>query len=446
MVGVDLKTYSGGPIILYVIDFWSKLMQARIVKSKKSEDVVSALLECWISHYGTFSATVHDNGGEFIGSAFTEMVDLLGIEDRSGAAHSTWSYGIVEKHHAVVDKTFEALKRDYPHYKDNTLLQWAITIKNSTTTSTGFSPYQAVFQKNPVLPSLVEASPSMLREEVVSATLMENFNAMNTARIKYNEALADNQIKKMLKAKLRRNQNVFQKGDYVYWKVSGQAEDWRQGKVLAVDGKLVFVKAGSQLYRVHADMTIKKNTEFDKAGKLVTPREVLETQARETAKRKPAPTELLISVEEADQAGTKEGPTSQEIVDVGPDVDDDPDDVFDEDNNRSNPGDSANSAEEPTGEEQNSNDGGASVDTTTPLSQNYDDQAQSGQVSQRLSGEPDQVSQSVTERKTTNSQLSGNTFGAMGDEEITAGERMDISTQMENQSNIVDRAAVRVMI
>ena len=416
MVGVDLKTYSGGPIILYVIDFWSKLMQARIVKSKKSEDVVSALLECWISHYGTFSATVHDNGGEFIGSAFTEMVDLLGIEDRSGAAHSTWSYGIVEKHHAVVDKTFEALKRDYPHYKDNTLLQWAITIKNSTTTSTGFSPYQAVFQKNPVLPSLVEASPSMLREEVVSATLMENFNAMNTARIKYNEALADNQIKKMLKAKLRRNQNVFQKGDYVYWKVSGQAEDWREGKVLAVDGKLVFVKAGSQLYRVHADMTIKKNTEFDKAGKLVTPREVLETQARETAKRKPAPTELLISVEEADQAGTEEGPTSQEIVDVGPDVDDDPD------------------------------DGGASVDTTTPLSQNYDDQAQSGQVSQGLSGEPDQVSQSVTERKTTNSQLSGNTFGAMGDEEITAGERMDISTQMENQSNIVDRAAVRVMI
>lgn len=416
MVGVDLKTYSGGPIILYVIDFWSKLMQARIVKSKKSEDVVSALLECWISHYGTFSATVHDNGGEFIGSAFTEMVDLLGIEDRSGAAHSTWSYGIVEKHHAVVDKTFEALKRDYPHYKDNTLLQWAITIKNSTTTSTGFSPYQAVFQKNPVLPSLVEASPSMLREEVVSATLMENFNAMNTARIKYNEALADNQIKKMLKAKLRRNQNVFQKGDYVYWKVSGQAEDWREGKVLAVDGKLVFVKAGSQLYRVHADMTIKKNTEFDKAGKLVTPREVLETQARETAKRKPAPTELLISVEEADQAGTEEGPTSQEIVDVGPDVDDDPD------------------------------DGGASVDTTTPLSQNYDDQAQSGQVSQGLSGEPDQVSQSVTERKTTNSQLSGNTFRAMGDEEITAGERMDISTQMENQSNIVDRAAVRVMI
>ena len=416
MVGVDLKTYSGGPIILYVIDFWSKLMQARIVKSKKSEDVVSALLECWISHYGTFSATVHDNGGEFIGSAFTEMVGLLGIEDRSGAAHSTWSYGIVEKHHAVVDKTFEALKRDYPHYKDNTLLQWAITIKNSTTTSTGFSPYQAVFQKNPVLPSLVEASPSMLREEVVSATLMENFNAMNTARIKYNEALADNQIKKMLKAKLRRNQNVFQKGDYVYWKVSGQAEDWREGKVLAVDGKLVFVKAGSQLYRVHADMTIKKNTEFDKAGKLVTPREVLETQARETAKRKPAPTELLISVEEADQAGTEEGPTSQEIVDVGPDVDDDPD------------------------------DGGASVDTTTPLSQNYDDQAQSGQVSQGLSGEPDQVSQSVTERKTTNSQLSGNTFRAMGDEEITAGERMDISTQMENQSNIVDRAAVRVMI
>ena len=198
-VGIDLKIYGdGGPIILYVIDIWSKFMQARIVRSKKSEDILVALFECWISVFGVFKATLHDNGGEFISRAFSQMADLLMIEDRTGAAHSPWSYGIVEKHHAVVDKTFEALKRDYPHYSDSTLLQWAVTIKNSTTTAAGWSPFQVVFGKNPVLPSLLEANPASMKDEVLSKSLEENFNTMNAARIRYNQALADHQLKRML--------------------------------------------------------------------------------------------------------------------------------------------------------------------------------------------------------------------------------------------------------
>ena len=302
VVGVDLKVYGdGGPIILYVIDVWSKLMQARVVRSKKSEHIVEALLECWVAPYGVFQATIHDNGGEFIGKAFTEMVDMLGIEDRTGAAHSPWSYGIVEKHHAVVDKTFESLRRDFPSYSDNVLLQWALAIKNATPTSTGFSPAQVVFGKNPVLPSLLEANPAMLREEVLSESLMKNMNALNSARVAYNEALADVQVKRMLKAKLRRNQTVFQPGDFVYWKVANQQEDWRQGKVLATDGKLLFVKAGSQLYRVHTDMTVKKNQEYDKAGKLITPKEVLETQARLPKRPRQRRRSFQVSLDESDE-------------------------------------------------------------------------------------------------------------------------------------------------
>ena len=50
------------------------------------------------------------------------MTDLLGIEDGTSGAHSPWSCGVVEKHHAVVDSTYEALRRDFPHYKKETLL------------------------------------------------------------------------------------------------------------------------------------------------------------------------------------------------------------------------------------------------------------------------------------------------------------------------------------
>ena len=117
----------------------------------------------------------------------------------------------------------------------------------------------------------------------------------------YNEALADVQVKRMLKAKLRRNQTVFQQGDFVYWKVANQEEDWRQGKVLATDGKLLFVKAGSQLYRVHTDMTVKKNQEYDKAGKLITPRQVLETQVRQMKRSRQRRRSFEVSLDEDDE-------------------------------------------------------------------------------------------------------------------------------------------------
>ena len=127
-VGVDLKINSDGTIILYIIDMWSKLLQARLVKSKRSEEIVGAILDCWVSVYGAFERTIHDNGGEFTGKPFKEMMDLLGVSDGTSGAHSLWSCGVVEKHHAVVDSTYQALLRDFPRYKKETLLQWAVFI------------------------------------------------------------------------------------------------------------------------------------------------------------------------------------------------------------------------------------------------------------------------------------------------------------------------------
>ena len=268
-VGVDLKINHDGTIILYVIDMWSKLLQARFVKSKRSADIVAALLECWISVYGSFSRTIHDNGGEFIGRAFKEMCDLLGIQDGTSGAHSPWSCGIVEIHHAVTDRTYEALRRDFPHYRKEILLQWAVMIKNSMPSATGWSPFQAVYGKNPQLPSLMSGNLAGMREEVTTKELMENMNALAEARVKFNQALCDNSLSKMLKAKIRRNQTVFYPGDKVYWRSPKNVENWRQGKVLQVDNKVMWIRDGTDVYRSSTDMAIKAGEQFDKKGKLV---------------------------------------------------------------------------------------------------------------------------------------------------------------------------------
>ena len=265
-VGIDLRIEPGpnGGIIMYVIDMWSRLMQGAYVKSKKPEDIIAALMDCWISKYGVFDRTVHDNGGEFIGNAFVEMTDLLGIQDGTTAAHSPWSAGMVEKHHALCDKTLDSLRRDFPTYNKKVLLNWALAIKNSTPGSAGWSPYQVVYQRNPKLPSVLESDLPGLRAEVTSRELMENLNAHEAARIAYNEALVDNQIKKAILSKVRRNQTVFERGDAIFFRTVNNSDKWMQGRVLQVDGKVLFVRKGSNLVRVSTDMAVKSGEEFKK--------------------------------------------------------------------------------------------------------------------------------------------------------------------------------------
>ena len=299
-IGVDLKINSDGTIILYIIDMWSKLIQARLVKSKKSEEITAAIMECWVAVYGAFERTIHDNGGEFCGAPFKEMMDLLGIQDGTSAAHSPWSCGVVERHHAVVDGTYQALLRDFPSYKKETLLQWAVFVKNSTTTTSGWTPYQIVFGRNPKVPCLLTSNIAGLREEVVSRQMLENLNALEQGRVEVNRALCDARLKRMMKGKVRKNLTVFKVGDKIFWRDTKNIKKWRQGKVLAADGTVLFVRDGGEFHRVSADMAIKVNEEYDKNGVLLDKQQA---QIVESIRRRRSRRISLQSEDEEDKPG-----------------------------------------------------------------------------------------------------------------------------------------------
>ena len=137
------------------------------------------------------------------------------------------------------------------------------------------------------MPCLMTSNIAGLREEVVSRELLENLNALEQARIEFNKALADSRLKKMVKSKVRRNQTVFTKDDHIYWRAHNDLENWRQGKVVAVDGKVMWVRAGSRIYKVSTDMAVKTNEEFDRKGELVDEpgAEQRETEVRTRGRR-----------------------------------------------------------------------------------------------------------------------------------------------------------------
>ena len=417
-IGIDLKIHRDG-VILYVIDMWSKMIQAKFVNSKRPEDIIEALLTMWVAPYGCMDRTIHDNGGEFTAAAFEETMDLLGVQDGTSGAHSPWSCGVVEKHHAVVDATYDALRRDFPHYRKETLLQWAVYVKNSTPGATGWSSYQVIYGKNPKMPCLMTSNIAGLREEVLTEELLQNLNALQQARVEYNKALADNTLKKMIKSKVRRNNDVFHPGDRVYWRTHEAHNKWRNGKVLCTDGKVMWVRAGSRVRRISTDMAIKVNSEFDKAGELVdTEDEEKIEEIRNVQRRRKTRKQVQFQVAEHDEEPFRPVPRSRDpepnLVIEQQDTDDD------------------------------SGDDGEAAGPSAPSRQNYgNERALSG-----LEGAQSEVSLQPS-GLTSNSILSGNNDDRVTDSE--AEEEETTSNQLSQNINepelpVVDGAARRAMI
>ena len=154
-VAIDLKVWDKDKYILYMVDIWSKMTQAAVISRKQPKQVVNGICLKWVAHYGVMGTLMHDCGGEFTGQEVKDMCSLFNVVDASTAGYSPWQNGICEKHHATVDDTLERLVADYPEYRLDVLLAWALMVKNSAYDQHGFSPNQLVYGANPALPSVL---------------------------------------------------------------------------------------------------------------------------------------------------------------------------------------------------------------------------------------------------------------------------------------------------
>ena len=113
-----------------------------------------------------------------------------------------------------------------------------------------------VFGTGLALPNVLDDAPSGLKANVESETFAMHLYSLNAARISFNRSVADSKIKVALKKKVRSNNTVFYPGDDIYYKRHHEA-DWRKGKVLSVENKVLWVRNGKQTANVHVNMAIK---------------------------------------------------------------------------------------------------------------------------------------------------------------------------------------------
>ena len=259
VVAMDLKSLKENLWILYKIDMFTRYTMATLITRKQPSQVINALLKRWVGIFGIMGKVLTDNGGEFSADEIKDAGSLLNIEVATTGAESPFQNGLCERVHSVTDNILAKLQAQYPKTPLDTLLAWACMAKNSLQMFNGFSSNQLVFGKNPNLPNFLTDKVPALEDSTTSSVLAEHLNALHTARQAFIQSESDERIRRALRTKIRTNEQKFEHGDKVFYKRNGELRWLGPGKVLAQDGKVIFVRHGGSLVRVSANRLLKAN-------------------------------------------------------------------------------------------------------------------------------------------------------------------------------------------
>ena len=264
-VAIDLHQLDSNLYYLHIIDEFSRFSQAGIVRSKKPSEIIDVFSEKWLSIVGCPGLVFCDNGEEFCSKEFEDWAENFNIEQKTSAAHSPFSNGIVERHNAVISLMMKKLAEEFPGTKVETLLAWACSAKNSLSTIAGFSPNQLMFGTQTYLPNVLNSNPPALENETTSKTVASHINAMHAARKMYLSCESDSRIMKALKKPLRTYAAPVTLGRKVYFKAVG-SDKWKgPATVIGQDSAVVFLRQGTFVTRIHQSriMPVKEHVSLE---------------------------------------------------------------------------------------------------------------------------------------------------------------------------------------
>ena len=202
-----------------------------------------------------------DCGGEFANDVFQEINKNFGIETSKTPGESPFSNGKVERGNAMLYDTMMITMEDV-NCNMETTLAWAVSAKNASQNTSGYSPNQLVFGPNFILPSIDSDAPPAMYTATSGGLGRKNVSALHKARENFVKSESSDRIRRALKYNVRTYSEVdFQPGERVYYK-RRKDKGWRSrgpAKVLGKETNFVLIRHGSAYFRCHPCQLMKLN-------------------------------------------------------------------------------------------------------------------------------------------------------------------------------------------
>ena len=260
-VAMDLKFF-GSLMVLHIIDHFTRYSAACVIPSKSRDIIIANVLKIWVSIFGTPLQLLCDMGKEFNNEDYREMGEKLNTTVKSTAAESPWSNGVNERHNGILGEMIMKTMED-SQCSLQVAVAWAVSAKNSLANVNGYSPNQLVFGRNPNYPCVLYDKIPALESSCSSKVLMDNLNALHSARESFIKAESSEKLRIALRKKTRNcSSKKFVIGDSVYYKKNDTLTWKGPGKVIGKDGSSVLVRHGAYVTAVPPCRLKLENSEF----------------------------------------------------------------------------------------------------------------------------------------------------------------------------------------
>ena len=189
---VQVKTGSSFEFMaLTCIDRVTGLAELIRIDDKTSMHVAAKFDECWLSRYPRPMLCCHDNGGEFTGWEFQQLLTQFGIKDVPTTSRNPSSNGICERMHQTVGTVVRTLvnenkPRTLKHAQviiDQALASASHAIRTNVHQGTGYAPGALAFHRDMLLnvPLLVDMLEIRARRQVKVDRDLMRANARRSA-------------------------------------------------------------------------------------------------------------------------------------------------------------------------------------------------------------------------------------------------------------------------
>ena len=99
---------------LTCIDTVTNLVEIIIIDNRSSQHVAEQFENCWLARYPTPLKCVHDNGGEFVGWQFQELLQRAGIQDVATMTYNPQANAKCGRMHQMVGNVLRTLTHLHP--------------------------------------------------------------------------------------------------------------------------------------------------------------------------------------------------------------------------------------------------------------------------------------------------------------------------------------------
>ena len=184
MVGPLPTTEEGHKYILTVCDYGTRFPEAFPLKATTSRDVADALVD-FFARVGFPEEILTDRGSNFCGELTTEFLKMFGIRHIKTSAYHPETDSMVERYNATLKSGLRKYVDRFGGQWDKAIPYLLFAYRELPHESTGFSPFELVYGRNPRGPLDVLREewqePAAKKESMVSF-MLDTYEKLKAAR------------------------------------------------------------------------------------------------------------------------------------------------------------------------------------------------------------------------------------------------------------------------